>query len=378
MEEKGDWKEELFGEILRVLRVEEEKILNCFVFGSRALGTSTGNSDYDVYVVLDGFVSVLSPKNLAGGTPEEGVREVTLEKQGPRKDIDLVVVEKSEFVRLVEDHNLRSHLFLKCFPPEFCLKKSFSHECLFSPAKLRKEVFHFANSHHKKAEKLYERDVRRAKKALVHPFRVFLYSVEMLEKEGDIKNFTAGNEFHREIMQAETNNWNETFEFYLNKLEPILQKFKNLACISEQFCVEGEHPIVRLLNNHENLKNASIEILSHFFARFLCVKIVERKSEEEGLQIIEFQQDNHFTPSKDIFGNSCNGSVFARKKSHQNCGEWKLICQPVKVFHEWSTENSIFDSSREFAPQKIEWLDEGKISKHIRYKNFLPLIFKLN
>lgn len=50
-------------DIVQILKVPEDQIVYAFIAGSRLFGISRPDSDWDIYVILDGFVGPLKPSD---------------------------------------------------------------------------------------------------------------------------------------------------------------------------------------------------------------------------------------------------------------------------------------------------------------------------
>eukprot|EP01119_Soliformovum_irregulare_P021179 TRINITY_DN7000_c0_g1_i1.p1 TRINITY_DN7000_c0_g1~~TRINITY_DN7000_c0_g1_i1.p1 ORF type:complete len:590 (-),score=82.88 TRINITY_DN7000_c0_g1_i1:8-1585(-) len=103
---------------------------------------------------------------------------------------------------------------------------------------LKHEVYAYTHQHEEKAIKLWKKDKVRAKKTIVHAIREILFAMQIID-HGKVIDFSAGNDFHAEIMDTKYERWTEMKEWYQTRWDGLLDQFSLIVNRYKEF-VPGE------------------------------------------------------------------------------------------------------------------------------------------
>lgn len=185
------------------------KVLNIYLYGSKVYGCNP-NGDNDYIIIVDG----------------ENVEEQIISDEA-----DFTLYSKDVFQQKVDLHDISA---LECIflPKDKILKEEYKFSFELNLENLRKEASSkSSNSFVKCKKKLMstdKKDIYIGKKSLFHSLRITMFATQ-IAKYRKIINYSEANDYWREIVYNEINDW----EFYKNKYQPIANalntEFRKLA-----------------------------------------------------------------------------------------------------------------------------------------------------
>eukprot|EP01080_Neovahlkampfia_damariscottae_P002222 gene2222-2396_t len=295
--------------------VNEETVLNAYIFGSRAYGTDTQDSDWDyIFVVTDDFNYKLDSNS------EKQIFKINDNKKGFRimistNDYNISLYKKSTFTKLVEE-NMIWVLFCIHVPKEFILKEKVNFKTIpvrFS--QIQKSILTESSRCWRKAKNLFkEKQYIKAKKLLVYTFMYIDWGIQIY-KYDTINDNSCAKEKREKIIFDPSNDWKHFEQLYLKeylKLEDdftsmMSHKFLNLSEIqSNENSICDLKFILNKYSPKNLIKEFSISSIFHFKYSNLC-----------RLELNEKESPLHYD-----FVQICNHIVVDQKN------DWKIVVPP--------------------------------------------------
>ena len=183
-----------YPDLLSILQIEDAKVLNLILVGSRLHGTAADGADYDfIMVVLDDTI-----------LPEG--------KKVERPDLDVTIFTKSEFEDSLKTGENWQTIETLWVP--FLYRWKFTEDFLpvynSDPSRLRTAVSSIASKGHAYAKILVtkEKNFRLAKKNIAHEIRNLRLGIQLIT-HGSITDYTESHELFHQIMADPSENWTE-------------------------------------------------------------------------------------------------------------------------------------------------------------------------
>lgn len=320
------------------LNLDLEKILCIYIHGSRLFGTANADSDYDIIVILDGFVGPLKDEKGIGGLNFSQITE---------GDFDIVVYEKTYWTLLIERHIPRL-LFCELIPAEMpqALKKTFSVPFQLCFPKLKKGIQVYV----KKTEKLASDEwsathTRKSKKNLIHSLRNILFCIQLV-KERRIVDYSDGNVYFDEIMGLEVNQFSDLMNWYIPKRDLLMEDLVKILSEWKEFEDQTEHPKNGLFTiDYIKWRNGNLASL------YLDLAITSTPHPEiPNAYLFELNNDvPTFSPVRSKVVQECCGLVL-QVDQNQN---WTVLSHPFQRFCHFDEDKYSTDDQK-YVPQ-VDW-----------------------
>lgn len=227
--------------VLAALGLRDHDLLGAFVWGSRAFGTSTTSSDWDLYVTVEGFVGPLTPPQLQQDDGAVSWRDPD-ERQCwaafyRGDDLDATIYERAYWQEMLDYHDIHIMLCQFSLPAHLVIKRSDSFMVpeVVELMKLKFSVYIYTMGPLEQAHKKYrQHDYRGAKKSFVHCLRYLMMAIEVARtREPLIEDHTVGNCYHEEVFarfpEGVSFTWDELLGWYTPLAERYMAEFKDLA-----------------------------------------------------------------------------------------------------------------------------------------------------
>lgn len=213
-------------DLISILDVSADQIAYSFVAGSRLFGVNRPDSDWDIYVILDGFHGPLKHKDRV--SPSPGVNYVLVEER-VRGEWDINVYEKS-YWQYELDCNAVDAVSSLSIPPEFVLKP---YTCKFNfqvdYMLLKHEVDVFRGKHVEISTKLFKKgNYAKAAKIMIHPIRCFIFANQILEK-GLVYDHKAANSYTYHVREKGYKTLKDAQDWFFESMFHLDSKFRNFV-----------------------------------------------------------------------------------------------------------------------------------------------------
>jgi predicted nucleotidyltransferase len=300
------------------LKYSDLKLQNIYLFGSRLYKCHNEQSDYDFIVLVEGeyfFGSKLIETDL----------------------VNLNIYHLDYFNELLKE-NIVWAIMLYYIPPEFIFQENIKLDFKIRIPSLKKSTLMDASHNYAKAKRLwFANDIKKSKKNIVHGLRYLLLAKQLLELE-KIVDFTAGNEFWRELMQNEWRDWDEIE----NKFKPLYGDLMHE--IKHSYNPED-------INNDEENKLFSVAYMNRLGIDALCSDFSITSTKHKMVnELVHLKYDKKSSPLDQAIVQECNGLVVDVK-------QLKAVCVPPKKFFQHNGNlKSMVDEQSAVVYEKIDGL----------------------
>jgi hypothetical protein len=206
----------------------KKEILNAYIFGSRAYGTDTEESDWDfIFVTKDDFEYELDSFS------ERQVFKINDNKKGERimittEEYNISLYKKSVFMKLVEENMIWVHFCIH-LPKQFILKEEFNFKEF--PARfsqIQKSVLTESARCWRKSRNLFrEKNFKKGKKLLVYTFMYIDWGIQLYQKN-TIDDNSCAKIKKKQILFDESNEWQHFEDLYLKEYQELEDKFTSM------------------------------------------------------------------------------------------------------------------------------------------------------
>lgn len=202
----------MYNQILKYFNLNDKDIVNVYPYGSRVYKTNSEQSDYDFIIVCN-----------------SQVREFALSSFDNKINIHLYSV--ADFQEQLDNHKISAMecLFL---PKDLLLKSNHNFSFKLSKDKLRTSISEKASHSWVKAKKKLEvekdRNIYIAKKSLFHSFRIIDFGTQ-IASENRIVNYSSSNYLWKEIIENESEEWDDYKNKYQDLFNAKMTDFRKVA-----------------------------------------------------------------------------------------------------------------------------------------------------
>jgi len=197
--------------------IDNTRVFGLYQYGSRVYGCATEQSDFDYILVVDQPI------------PN---KEIRVEKSDINHPVNINVYNLVEFLSRIALHEVDA---LECafLPKKNILFNSINfNDYIFRKDILRRSISEKASNSFVKAKKklTVEKDFNPyiGKKSLFHSLRIINFGTQ-IAKDGRISDYSAANNYWKEIVENPENNW----QYYKDKYQPVynsmMTEFRKLA-----------------------------------------------------------------------------------------------------------------------------------------------------
>jgi len=196
--------------LLNLLDILKNKdISSIYCFGSRVYGCASNNADFD-YVVIkkDGPIEQINTEN-----------------------ININIYNERDFVIALDNCNIEA---LECMflPKDKILKQNFLPKFYIDKSKLRHAISEKASHSFVKAKKKFiieqDRNIYIGKKSLFHALRIVDFGIQ-IATHGKIIDYSSSNYLWYQIMNNQSEQWQDYNDMYKPVLNNLLSNFRQLA-----------------------------------------------------------------------------------------------------------------------------------------------------
>jgi len=203
--------------ILNSEGIDDRKIFGLYQYGSQVYGCATEQSDFDYILVVDEPI------------PN---KEIKVEQSEINLPVNINIYNLVEFLSRIALHEIDA---LECafLPTKNILYSSINfNDYIFRKDILRRSISEKASNSFVKAKKklTVEKDFNPyiGKKSLFHSLRIINFGIQ-IARDGRISDYSAANNYWREIVENPENNW----QYYKDKYQPVynsmMTEFRKLA-----------------------------------------------------------------------------------------------------------------------------------------------------
>lgn len=199
--------------IIQDFKLDQDKILTIFPYGSRVYGTNHEKSDYDFVVVMNRDID----------------DKDSLESS--YHNINVTIYNELSFQDKLNQHKIGA---LECYflPQDKLLKNEGKFKFILSKNILRESISEKASKSWVKSKKKFEvvqdRNVYIAKKSLFHSLRIIDFGIQIASK-GKIEDYSSCNHLWEEIYTNPADTWQPYKEQYQDFYNHQMTEFRKVA-----------------------------------------------------------------------------------------------------------------------------------------------------
>jgi len=200
--------------IKNIIQLQEENILNVYLYGSQVYQTNNETSDYDFVVVIKNKLENKNNQEIRNGL------------------YNIHLITEDNFQKNLSEHKIKE---IECYflPEEFKLKETKKFNFKLNLSKLREEISSKSNNSWVKAKKkmdISEEDSYIGLKSLFHAIRIVDFGTQ-IAKFKTIKDYSSQNKLFFQLKNEFNTHKEWTFfkEKYQKELNSMNTEFRKLA-----------------------------------------------------------------------------------------------------------------------------------------------------
>lgn len=304
-----------------------EKLLKVFQFGSRVWGTAGPDTDWDFFVVIDGYEGKIHPE---------------LDKSLVDFDVDVSVYSVSQWKELLLAHDM---LILICefFPQPFVWKNTYDAGVQISLKTLVRGVSKEMGTCLSMSKQHFVKngDKRTGVKNFVHATRYISFGTQLATR-GTLYDLGTSNTILKEAMEMLAQNRDKDYDFFLSFYKPIIvdrgEKFYEMIRKTIKNVIEEK--IDPVMAKEASIGRTLIKFLDEHSLADLCryfsvTSTLQRQEKDSKTYLLNSQADS---PAEHPLSTKCASTLV---RFHEPTKRWNLVAIPFGYIAVTSLEDPI-------------------------------------
>ena len=185
-----------------------------------------------------------------------------------------------------------------------------------------------------------------SKKTLVHSYRQVIFALQLYETEcKKASNLEEGNEFYREMMKIERNEWKEIKNFYDKNFEKKMEEFTDKVNAYKQFTFDENVKKIKTIQYIEKKHFSEKKNFAEIIFKQLSIETCFEKI-DENTELVYLNRHSLHSPNRSDIVKECRGLVIEKKNQNFN-----VVCLPLINFSNF--DEDLF-SEEKFVPE-LDW-----------------------